>query len=797
MMLSGSYSTSASGYLQTIFRVQSPCNKDGKTKTSCYVFDFAPDRTLKMVAEAVTISTKAGRTTESDRESLSNFLNYCPVISIEGTEMKQYSTNRLLQQLKRAYAERAVLNGFDDVSMYNDELLKLDGVELQDFEELKGIIGSSKASLKTNEIDMNNQGFTNEEYEEKERLEKKAKNERTPEEQARLDELNEKKKNRKNAISILRGISIRMPLLIYGADVPFNEEITIDKFADLVDEQSWKEFMPDGVTKEIFNKFSKYYDTDVFVSAGRRIRNVAKASDELEPLERTKKIAQLFSCFKNPDKETVLTPWRVVNMHMSDCIGGYKFYDDENKYPIETPKEIDRGRVTDEVLKNPNTKVLEINSKTGLYPLYVAYSIYANKCKSYDKSELTSEKKQQIWDETIKDNIFVICKTPMAKQITKRTLVGYRSIKVNAHYFEDLINMLQNKPEQFRDKVLRKSYWEQEGSGQMKFDAIVGNPPYQIMDGGGDGNSAQPIYNLFVDEAKTLEPKYISMIMPARWYSGGKGLDKFRMEMLTDKRLNTIHDFPETQDVFGGVNIRGGICYFLWNNKTEEDCNVYNHFKGNINYEKRPLLEKNAETFIRYNRAITILRKVQKFNEETFDNRVSSRLPFGIESNFKDYKNEKEGEYTIALYRSDRGSNSKTNKKVYIKEDAIKKNEEWKDRIKVLVSKASPGGDEYPHQIISEPIIADKNSVCTETYLIVDFVDTIEQGENLKRYMKTKFFRFLISLIKNTQNISKSCFSFVPVQDNNQEWTDEKLYKKYNLDKEEIEFIDSMIKPMN
>lgn len=337
LMLSGTFSTSASSYLQTIFRVQSPCNQYGKIKDNCYVFDFAPDRTLKMVAESVALSTKAGKAKESDKKILGEFLNYCPVISIDGTVMKEYNTNKLLQQLKRAYAERAVQNGFDDTNLYNDELLKLTDVDLADFEKLKGIIGKSKAQQKTEKIDMNNQGFTEEEYAEKENLEKKPAKQRTPEEQARLDELNEKKKNRTSAISILRGISIRMPLLIYGADIPIDEDFTIDMLLDdkIVDEASWNEFMPSGVTREVFKQFMKYYDQDIFVAAGRRIRNTVVGADELAPTERVKQIALLFDCFKNPDKETVLTPWRVVNMHMSDCLGGYSFYA-ENP-PVNAP----------------------------------------------------------------------------------------------------------------------------------------------------------------------------------------------------------------------------------------------------------------------------------------------------------------------------------------------------------------------------------------------------------------------------------------------------------------------------
>ena len=316
MMLSGSFSTSAANYLQTIFRVQSPCNMDGKIKTSCYVFDFAPDRTLKMVSEAVTISTRAGKTNDSDRKILGEFLNYCPIISVEGSKMENYNASKLLQELKRAYAEKVVKNGFDDIRIYNDELLKLDDIDLEEFKKLQGIIGKSKASHNTNEININSQGFTNEEYEKLERIKKKSPKERTEEELELLKKLKERSKNKKDAISILRGISIRIPLLIYGANVDITEDITVGSLTDIIDESSWKEFMPNGVTKEIFKKFSKYYDPEIFIAAGRKIRNLTKSADMLEPLERIKKISDIFLCFRNPDKETVLTPWKVVNMHL-------------------------------------------------------------------------------------------------------------------------------------------------------------------------------------------------------------------------------------------------------------------------------------------------------------------------------------------------------------------------------------------------------------------------------------------------------------------------------------------------
>ena len=202
-----------------------------------------------------------------------------------------------------------------------------------------------------------------------------------------LEELKKKRSNRQAAISILRGISIRFPLLIYGADLTNeNEDVTIDNFAKLIDDQSWEEFMPNGVTKEKFAQFIKYYDPDIFRAAGRQIRDMARAADSLAPAERVQRIARIFGYFRNPDKETVLTPWRVVNMQISNCLGGWDFYDethdDENGLLAE-PRFVDRGEPTQKVFLDPDTRILEINSKTGLYPLYMAYSTFAARCQRY------------------------------------------------------------------------------------------------------------------------------------------------------------------------------------------------------------------------------------------------------------------------------------------------------------------------------------------------------------------------------------------------------------------------------
>lgn len=803
-MLAGTFSTSASSYLQTIFRVQSPANINGKVKERCFVFDFAPDRTLKMVAEAGRLSTKTGNTS-NDRKIMGEFLNYCPVIAVEGSNMRQYNVDSMLQQLKKAYTDRVVRNGFDDKNLYNDNLLKLDDIELADFEALKKIVGASKQTEKVKNIDINRQGFTDEEYEQLQAIEAKPKKERTPEEIAFLEEKKKKRDNAQKAMSILRGVSIRIPLLIYGAEVPADKEITVDNFVDLVDDSSWNEFMPAGVTKETYKKFSKYYEQDVFVAAGRQIRNMALAADELSPAERVKKIAAQFAMFKNPDKETVLTPWRVVNMHMSDCLGGYCFYNEDFTETIEEPRFVDRGKVTQETFANINAQILEINSKTGLYPLYVVYSIYRKRCETVNAHELTIEKQYQLWQKTVEDNIFVICKTPMAKAITRRTLLGYRKGKLNAHAFDDLIMQLKEKPDQFKEKVLRGSFWKKE-CNEMKFDAVVGNPPYQIMDGG-HGSSSQPIYNVFVEMSQLLKPSYLSMIMPSRWMTGGKGLDAFRYKMINDKHLRVLHDYLSAQACFSSVQIEGGICYFLWDKNNEGKCKLYSHLtNGTVSYSEMYLNELNTDVLIRDQGIISILKKVHNGNIKTFDSLVFPRNAFGIFDipSTAYATNSIEAKYAI-LGRFD-------NKRAirYLNNSFnIFKNLDLAETWKVFISKADGAagqiGNPIPARIIGKAEIGYPNMICTETFLAIGPLDNEIIAKNVCTYMKSKFFRIIVGIRKN-KNMTRDTYAFVPLQDFTEhsdiDWSksveeiDQQLYKKYNLTDEEITFIESMIKPM-
>ena len=801
-MLSGSYNTAASSYMQTIFRVQTPATINGRVKEQCYVFDFAPDRTLKVLAETAKISAKAGKTSQNDRKIMGDFLNFCPVISIEGSRMDKFDVPRMLEQLKKVYVERVVRNGFEDNSLYNDELLKLGDLELQEFDDLKRIIGQTKAMPKTNQVDINNQGLTGEEYEEKEKLEKKPKKELTEEEKRRLEELKKKTKNREAAISILRGISIRMPLLIYGAELDDeDEEITIDNFAEKIDPHSWEEFMPKGVSKQKFNSFKKYYDPDIFRAAGKRIRAMAKAADKLGVEERIGRITDIFSTFRNPDKETVLTPWRVVNMHLGDCLGGYSFFDKDYEHTIDEPRFIDHGKVTEEVF-TPDSRILEINSKSGLYPLYMAYSIYRSRLKDSTISATTLEEQQAVWDKTVAENIFVVCKTPMAKSITKRTLVGFRKAKVNTRYFEDLINQIKNKPQNFIEKMAKgRSFWKANDNDNMKFNAIVGNPPYQVMDGGGTGSSAQAIYNKFVDIARSIKPRYISMIMPSRWMTGGKGLDKFRESMLDDKHIRVLHDYMDAHDCFPTVAIEGGICYFMWDKDSQGKCDFISHTNGSVISTERYLSEDSTDVVIRDAGALSILAKVKSSNGN-FSALVSPRNLFKIDVSCL------ESDYAPSYYkvfgRFDGIRGLKFLKSYETKDERAQK---FLGKWKVFVSKADGAagqlGNPVPARIIGKTVLGDPMTICTETFLAIGPFINENEANNVSKYTETKLFRFLVGTRK-LKNMTQDTYSFVPLQNFTEtsdiDWNkaisviDQQLYTKYHLTNEEITFIEKMIK---
>jgi site-specific DNA-methyltransferase (adenine-specific) len=319
----------------------------------------------------------------------------------------------------------------------------------------------------------------------------------------------------------------------------------------------------------------------------------------------------------------------------------------------------------------------------------------------------------------------------------------------------------------------------------MKFDVIIGNPPYQLSDGG-HGRSAAPLYHKFVQQAKKLNPSFLTMIIPSRWFAGGKGLDEFRNEMLNDNRIKTLVDYWDSTDCFPGVDIAGGICYFLWQKEYHGECEVINIHRENVTKSKRPLNE--FETLVRFGTAVDIIKKIKLLNEESMSTYVSSRKPFGLATNIRPTKT---GDLKL-IWNGGEGPYESAN--IEIGKQLINK---WK----VITSKVSydHGGQpdkEGKRRVLSKVDILPPKTICTETYIIAGSFDTKNECENLAIYLKTKFVRFLVSQLSFSQDITKDRFAFVPKQDFTKEWDDQKLYKKYKLSESEIKYIDSSIKPM-
>lgn len=863
--LKGSENTSASTYMQTIFRVQSPyryTDADGilQMKTKCYVFDFAPDRSLKMVAETAKFATltqkekgyaSAVTNREKDIENMDNFLSFCPVISMDGGKMVEFEAERLFEQLEHVYVDRVVRNGFNDNSLYNvRELMNLAPDELDELNILGDEIGKTtnmEKPKKATNIDISKNGLTEKQKAAAERAKKKQREgkELTQEEAEALEAEKkrraEERKERDNRITILRGISLRIPLMMYGAKIDDEDEgITLNNFTRIVDDASWAEFMPRGVDKPMFNKFKKCYNTTIFVAAGKRYRQLAREADQMHMDERIQRIAEIFDYFHNPDKETVLTPWRVVNMHISDCLGGHTFFNERFDGPNEIcvagegdklfdwiptvqSRFVNHGDVTKEVFSDSNAKILEINSKTGLYPLYVTYSLFRQRCNDFvanglieDADNYSVEEEQVIWDDIISNNIYVICNTTMAQRITQRTLLGFRTLtikegteRVNIKA-QKLIERATTDKEGLIHDLKSLGFWNGTRSKDMiKFSAVVGNPPYQENNGGGKASSSGgSIYPLFVNLAADLKPIYVSMITPSRWYTGGgNSMQEYRNQI--SNNISILCDFHNAKDCFDNVEIKGGVCYFLWRNIVNNNqCHIIVKEKTKILDDSyRELLSSNTGTIIRFSAISSILNKVLSISNQSFNSIVSANDPFGfdqrLEGSMKRLKPvthaTKLEECVDFYYNGWRKSGVK-----YIERGRIRKNTEWVNQVKLLIPKAWGVG--YIQKDRLKPFVVLENSCCTETYLVIGPFDHAETAGVVEKYIRTKFFHAMASVIKNTQNSMQDDYQFVPLQDftrnSDIDWSqsvadiDEQLYAKYGLTPEEKSFIESMIKSM-
>ena len=337
--------------------------------------------------------------------------------------------------------------------------------------------------------------------------------------------------------------------------------------------------------------------------------------------------------------------------------------------------------------------------------------------------------------------------------------------------------------------------------GEMQFDVILGNPPYQLSDDG-FGTSAAPIYQHFVEQAKALAPRYLSMVIPARWFSGGKGLDEFREAMLADNHLRSIDDYLSASDVFPGVGLKGGVCYFLWDRDNPGPCQVTTHFKDwPASIASRPLLEDGVDVFIRFNEGLSILKKIVAVEsaeanrlslpqDKRFDRLVSSRKPFGLDTTFKGKA--AKGADDVLVYRN--------GGKGYLARSSISTGANLIDRWKLFAGYAAPGTgnrDTYPHRIISTPFVGEPGTISSETYLCIGPFGSKNQAESVLSYLSCRLTRLLVLLHKPSQHVTRKVYSFVPIQKWTRRWTDESLYAKYGISESEIAFIEKVIRPMD
>jgi site-specific DNA-methyltransferase (adenine-specific) len=457
-----------------------------------------------------------------------------------------------------------------------------------------------------------------------------------------------------------------------------------------------------------------------------------------------------------------------------------------------------------ELFSNKNTTFLDPACKSGVFLREIAKRLLVNL-----ENEIPNLKKRI--DHIFHKQLFGIAITEMTSLLSRRSVYcsKYPKGKYSVAKFDDSEGNIRfkkinhnwqggkckfcgaSKSEYDRDTSLETHAYEfihttnPEELFNMNFDVIIGNPPYQLSDGG-FGVSAKPIYHHFVRQAKKLEPRFLTMIIPSRWFAGGKGLDDFRNEMLNDDHIRFLCDYENATECFPGVDLAGGICYFLWNRDNKGNCEVVNIVNGEEYKSIRSLNE--FDIFIRNGKAVSILHKIKSQNEKTMNTQVTSRKPFGLPTNERP---KSKGELIL---RWQDGEGHYPRSEITIGKEMI-------DKWKVICAKTaydhagSPGKD-GKRKVFTKIHILPPKYICTETYIVVGCFDTEEKANNLKAYMMTSFFRFLVSQFLYSQDITRDRFAFVPILDFSKIWTDEELYKKYDLSKDEIAFIESMIRPM-
>lgn len=816
-MLSGGYSTSAANYMQTIFRGQTPY-KNGAIKTNCYAFDFAPDRTLTVIDEWIE-STPGNNGPREKGPKIESTLKFLSVISMAGGKEEPFSATGFIKSVNKALADFVVSHGFKGRKLTKDfSSWTVDDYKL--IAEIGRVLGNEKGvKIGANgEVVVAKGGMTGDTTKPKGAKGGKKKGGKKETSGIGGKKQNEESDKRRRAQNILDQIYVRLPLLLFGA-VDNAEGLTIDELLDnaVIDNESWKEFMPQKFTKAMMRQIAHLIRVDALIASTSMTIKTAKEADNLSVEERAKVIAGLLATFHFPDKETILTPWRVVNMHLSQTIGGYDFYNENHSVLLEDPRYVEIPNVTSEIFWDENTKLLEINSKSGVYPLCLAYSLYRIQCEM-SSEELTPLVRERIWEHVLRNNIFVICKTEMAKKITNRVLRGYKDIPTHCKVYKNLVPIIkgdegEKKKQKLIEELTSTTYWKiGNGNKDMKFNAIVGNPPYQIAQGTEKCNNnsaiAGAIYHYFISAACKLNPNYISMITPSRWMTkNARGIsDEWVNTMLHCDNFVEMHDYIDASKCFNGVEIKGGVNFFLYAPNHKDKCKYVLYDGEGVSQVMTKLDSFGAGIVIRDLQAIDILSKVKSvegeeyYKTKSFSSIVGSSKLFTdcakglLTSNWNDFSMEKTDTHTIKYYLN---KSKIPSGYAWIQVTDIPRNSSFINIHKVYIPQV--GGSGTDQMILGRPFYGEPGSVCSETYICIAGSGELSEEEcnNIMSYIKTRFFRYLISVKKKTHHAEKQVYEFVPLQDWSKPWTDEELYAKYDLSKEEIDYIEAKIKLMD
>lgn len=855
-------------YMQTIFRVKSSGSlADGRQKEVGYVFDFAPDRSLEMISQSVakTASRVDGYAdltlAEKDnveRAEMEEMLKYLPVISYEGNRFVTANTDKLMRTLHKVYIGRAVDSGFYDPKLFKFDFHGITDEQMEFANKMVGLIGKSSkdSAIKKMTIATSRLSEADKKILDKDRPKRGAPQ---PEKDAwdeAAQKLSDDRKNGKKIVQLLRGVSARIPMLVFATDV--NQTVTLDNLPEIIDDESWKEFMPKGFDKEAWDNLKGFFNRPVFEGACDEIRNRVRKIYTLPMIPRIAGIAHIFSIFRNPDKETILTPWSVVNLQVADTLGGLRFVDNDGKWftknnldsesdPSHTWSEIEdsdgeleldpQWTEVDEDLKkfwdDNYTTALDINSKTALYPLYMAASLWYRIREEYRSEVGTIDLKtdEEIWKEVVENQIFVNCRVPYSKSIAQRVLAGHNDWTVKASVI-DVLDIRRKLNDSKIKKEDQKAVWKwlfnpknlhtateranevltsenleeivalAKASNEDKFSVITSNPPYQMEN---DSNGATAVYHHFMNVSQMIS-RSISMIYPLRWTNGGQGegLNEFKEKETISKHYSKYFATMNSENIFENVEIKGGLNYFLWTLNENPSTSVY--IDGM--HEERVSLSNGLDIVILSILGSKLLSS-KILVKNSFADNVMPRYWYGStlmnESSLRKIQSD---DSVVECFYAPKGSGVISS--IRVKRDSL--SERTLDDYKVFTLKTAPPlGWPEDNSRRGRIFVGQPNQCVTASFLKVGSFTTEKEAINCIRYMKTDFFVFLQTIVSVTHNAPRRNYKYIPnvnfatgeildkpgtfLDFSKPETLDDQLAKIYNLTEDERNLMTKDLKP--